>query len=462
MPEQLASTYNNYTQPTEVERAVTDDRVRWARVALVSLLLLFCFFLFEHDPSEFAGVKIGDTSEDRIADTYIDDIEAGSSVRKLLVIGYAFIGLTLAALSPERRWHLRWEALLPLLGLMMWAALSAAWSDDSSLTVRRLAATTILLVGSLGYARAMRPNEILFVAMTTLALFVGGSLLLDLRGGGRPWESNYRFGGTLHPNIQAAYCAVLCLAAYCLPSRLGGHWLGRGLFGFGFVMLVLTQSRTSVIALLVGLLAAFMVRLSPAIRWWSGAVLVSLAAMVALTAGALSDSGRRQLTEVALLGRTDQAKSLTGRVPLWQELSRYAADKPITGYGYDTFWSPDRIAAVMKTQDWAIQSAHNAYFDLTLQLGLVGLGFGLAFAIASMNLVQAAYSRAPAAGYAFAYGLLAFAFVNSLLESHFVKVKYPSVLAMIVILGVVAFFPEPEEATPEPENASLTPLPRHA
>lgn len=456
MPELVAPSYTA-SVPAPLAASAADG-VRWGRVAFVSLLMLTIFYLFEHDARQFAGLKIGDTSEDRIADGYIDDIEEGSSTRKLVVLGFAATGLLLAALSPERRWNPRWGALLPLVGLMLWAGLSAVWSDDSSLTVRRLAASTILLLGALGFARGLRPNELILMAMASIAMSISLSLMIDLRAGGRPWEGDYRFGGTLHPNIQAAYCAVLCLASFCLPSHLGGKWLGRLLFCYGFVLLVLTQSRTSVIALLIGLLAVFMIRLSPAIRWWSGAMLVSLVALVALTIGALNDSGRRQLTEVVLLGRTEKAGSLTGRVPLWQELSNYAADKSVTGYGYETFWTPDRIAAVMKSQDWAIQSAHNAYFELALQLGLVGLGLGLAFAVGGMNSAQAAYARTPLAGYAFAYGLVAFAFFNSLLESHFVKVKYPSVLALIAILSVIAFFPEPSEDDLADDTTPTPPL----
>ncbi len=80
-----------------------------------------------------------------------------------------------------------------------------------------------------------------------------------------------------------------------------------------------------------------------------------------------------------------------------------------------------------------------------------------------MNLAQSAYARAPSAGYAFAYGLVAFAFANSLLESHFVKVKYPSVLALIVLLGVIAFYPDPAEDEPErPHAPHPSPPPSHA
>ena len=47
------------------------------------------------------------------------------------------------------------------------------------------------------------------------------------------------------------------------------------------------------------------------------------------------------------------------------------------------------------------------------------------------------YARTGDAGYAFAYGGIAFALANSVLESHFVKLKYPTVIALIAAAAIV-------------------------
>jgi O-antigen ligase len=122
-------------------------------------------------------------------------------------------------------------------------------------------------------------------------------------------------------------------------------------------------------------------------------------------------------------------------------LSRFAAQRPLTGYGFESFWTPENIDAVMKSQKWALQSAHNAYFETVLQLGLPGLVMACAVVFASFNLTQTAYERSRAAGYAFIYGMLGFAMTNSLLESNFAKLKYPTIVALIGIFSVIAFYP---------------------
>ena len=448
MPELTAPSAAALPVNESVGAAADLSATRWPRVIAIAIGFFVAFYAFEHSPEQFAGgSRAVETREDRIRDDYIDDIEAGNARRKLIFFSYALVGFAGLAWCRQRPWNVRWTGAALLGALLLWAIASVLSSDEPSLTIRRLAASGLVLVGSLGFARIMRPNELISVCLISFTLFVGYSLLLDLAAGGRPWLSDYRFAGTLHPNIQAAYCGILCLAAFSQPVGFGRRWITRSLLAFGLVMLVQTQSRTAALAVLIGLMMVFLVSLRPAVRWAAGAALLSLVAMVVLLVASLGEGGRTQLRDLVLLGRTEQAGSLTGRVPLWEELSRYVADRPMTGYGYETFWTPDRIDAVMETQEWALQSAHNGYVDFTLQLGVIGLAIGLPLVLYGFNSFQSAYARTQAAGYAFAYGLFAFAMTNSLLESHFVKLKYPTVIALIALLGVLFFYPVEQDST---------------
>ncbi|MEO0529999.1 MAG: O-antigen ligase family protein [Planctomycetota bacterium] len=441
----------------EATKADSAPPIRWQRVAMVAAVFFLAFYKFEHSAAQFAGGGIAAVErEDRQRDNYIDSIEDGSSIRKVIFMSYAIAGVIALFTCKSRPWNPRIVGVSLLGAFILWAMLSVTSSDDAALTFRRLAATSLVLIGSLGFARLLRPNEVLAVALVTFTLFVGSSLLLDLKAGGRPWASDYRFAGTIHPNIQAAYCGVLCLAGFTFPASFGRKWVPRACLAFGFMMLLQTQSRTAALAVLIGLATVFMLRLKPSVRWGAGMVAACVVAMLTMFIASLGDGGKAELTNAALLGRTEQAGSLTGRVPLWEELSSYAAERLLAGYGYETFWTPERIEAVMKTQEWALQSAHNGYFDMTLQLGLIGLALGLATVLVSFNLFQSAYARTREAGYAFAYGVIAFALTNSLLESHFVKLKYPTVLAMIAVMGVLFFFPV-EEKEQSPEDLPLEP-----
>lgn len=447
MPEAAVTTrYWSRPSPPK-DDTVADDAppLRWQRIAIVAAVFFLAFYKFEHSAEQFAGGGIAAVErEDRQRDDYIESIESGSSSRKLIFMSFAMAGVVALFTCKDRPWNPQVVGVALFGAFVLWAMLSVTTSDDSGLTIRRLAATSLVLIGSLGFARLLRPNELLAVALITFSLFVGSSLLLDLKAGGRPWASDYRFAGTIHPNIQAAYCGMLCMAGFTFPAGFGRRWVPRALLAFGFMMLIQTQSRTAALAVLIGLGTIFMLRLKPAVRWGAGMLAACLLAIMTMSIASLGDGGRAGLTNAVLLGRTEQAGSLTGRVPLWEELSKYANERLFTGYGYETFWTPERIEAVMKTQEWALQSAHNGYFDLTLQLGLVGLALGLATVLTSFNLLQSAYAQTRESGYAFVYGVLAFALTNSLLESHFVKLKYPTVICMIAVMGILFFYPTEE------------------
>ncbi|TWT48712.1 O-antigen ligase family protein [Botrimarina hoheduenensis] len=432
---------NCMSSPQLAHTAEVSATIRTTRVALVAAAFTVLFYTFEHSAVEFAGGAAAGAREDRVKDEYIDAIESGNTQRKLLLVSYATAGLIAAAQCRSRPWNLRRGAVAALLATLAWAAMTVLFSEEPSLTVRRLAASGLVFAGSLGFARLLRPNELLAVTLATLTILCTNSFLIDLAAGGRPWRSDYRFSGTLHPNIQAAYCGVLCLAAYCFPAGFGKRWLPRILFAVGFVLLLQTQSRGALLALLAALVLVFMMRLPSRVRIFALAMIVSLAAGGTFLLGSLSHGQKGRLTEVILLGRTEQASSLTGRVPLWEQLLGYVSARPLTGYGYESFWTPDRIDAVMKQQQWAIQSSHNSFLEITLQLGIVGLLLTVATVLLTMGHLQSAYTRTRLEGYAFAYGIFVFALTNSLLESNFVKLKYPTVIAWIAMLSILCFYP---------------------
>ena len=61
-------------------------------------------------------------------------------------------------------------------------------------------------------------------------------------------------------------------------------------------------------------------------------------------------------------------------------------DRPILGYGYRAMWSPDdryRILLDDLTGGWGVNSSHNAFLEITLDLGAVGMGIILLIVVAA-------------------------------------------------------------------------------
>lgn len=73
------------------------------------------------------------------------------------------------------------------------------------------------------------------------------------------------------------------------------------------------------------------------------------------------------------MGRGEETgSSLTGRLPLWQDLSVYIQSRPWQGHGYGAFWTPRHIYEIAVSQEWVISEAHSSYIDAVLQLGIIG------------------------------------------------------------------------------------------
>lgn len=446
----------------QTERVKAGERAAaspWGRAPLQAgalLAVLGVFWVVEHRLI-YANAAISEVAETDIRDAYIEQLESGELLRQVALLGFGALGLVAVVSKRGAPWNIRTTAAVPLALLLVWTAASVVWSEQPGVTAKRLVVLACVLSGSAGLARVLTPREVLTGVLLILSALVSVSLATDLALGGTPWAGgDYRFGGTLHPNAQALYLGLLCLAAYCQPIGFGRRWMLWSVFAAALGLMLLTRSRTGLVALAAALVVVGTVRLPSRVRWAGASVLVCGLAAVVVFFSSVGEGARHRAVDAVLLGRTEQAGTLTGRVPLWEELLALASHRPITGYGYEGFWTPDLIAAIMKSQNWSIQSAHNAYLDTVLELGVVGLLLSVGFLGSAALSILAAYDATREPGYAFAMGVLVFGAVNSLLESLFTDVRFPPVVALVCLFGAVFFFPgtianeRPHTAQPQP------------
>jgi O-antigen ligase len=71
------------------------------------------------------------------------------------------------------------------------------------------------------------------------------------------------------------------------------------------------------------------------------------------------------------LGGTE---TLTGRIPLWFGVFQAIGDTPLFGYGYAAFWGNESGSLKYLTDsEWISGKSHNAFMDIWLDLGIIGL-----------------------------------------------------------------------------------------
>ena len=64
--------------------------------------------------------------------------------------------------------------------------------------------------------------------------------------------------------------------------------------------------------------------------------------------------------------------TLTGRTELWADLQSLVVN-PVVGAGFESFWTGSRLQVLWAKYWWHPNQAHNGYFEMYLNLGIVGL-----------------------------------------------------------------------------------------
>ena len=258
---------------------------------------------------------------------------------------------------------------------LAWCAASFMWSDDPKLTLKRWIALMCLVAVSVAVAKQFSLLQFvwLLIICTTSWLALGIAAEMSL-GRFRPWESGYRFAGVFHPNDMGTNFAILFLSSLYLSRAAIDQRKRNGLLlaaAVGAVFLLFTGSRTAVATVLAAMAGwSVMGPLKKVLM-----TVIVAAAAAGLLCMLLAFSLFADSSGIVAMGRDeDGISTLTGRVPLWEELLEvHAKQQPLFGYGFGAFWTPDRIFAVSDSQGWAISSTHSTYIDLLLTVGYVGL-----------------------------------------------------------------------------------------
>ena len=307
-------------------------------------------------------------------------------------------------------------ALFSLYGV--WCVLSLCWTGEASLTIGKLLVLliTTLVAVALAGRFSLREISILVFFSSALSNLIGLGAEIAL-GTFRPWDAMYRFSGLWHPNTHGLSLSLLVLSGLALwrSETRGKAWIA-GITSLGFVLLLLTRSRTSVASTILIAAFTYLLLAQRKQRW---ACLLGLAIAAGIAAFITANGVASLPFDSVLLGRQDtEASTLTNRIPLWKDCLPYIAQHPWTGYGYGGFWTPTRITTITAPEETAwnpemikyvpdgsfLPDAHSLYIETTLGTGLIGtflLTGGLLISIYILGF-QTLRTGSIGSGYAFA------------------------------------------------------------
>lgn len=369
----------------------------------------------------------------------------------------AILGLLLFRI--ERLWR-AWPAMIIIAAIVGLAFASRYWSIDFATTMRRVIALALSGGFALYLGAVFRGPHLPRLLMHTALIMAIGSLVmvfafpsigvhqLDNAGLWRGlWYQKNQMGAVM---VIGAVASAGCLASPD-PRRL----LPALALVLSSGLVLATQSKTSLLCLLVGLGliggflamrrggAAFAV-----VAVWSAVVLAGLGIWIWDT------------HSVAVLDALGKDPSLTGRTDIWDSLMRKVADRPWTGYGYGAFWGRIGDSApadwVRKETGWVVPSAHNGWIDLLVQLGWPGAVLvGTLITVTALVSILRATGSGVCEGW-WALGFLGAFLILSLSESILMEHQgLPWVLFMAVLTRAVL-------PSPSAFPAALVEKPRRA
>ena len=258
---------------------------------------------------------------------------------------------------------------------MLLVLVSAAWSIHPDLSIRRGVGYVLTMFIAAWLALRFDVLDGMKALSVSFAASAIGSILFvaafpsfgimqqaDLAG---TWRGVFPHKNVLGPVMAFAVFTELFILVVG-KGRPRWRWASLGTY---FVLVALSHSDT---ALLLSL--AYLAGTGIYLIWQRNKVTGVGISMVAagFLLGALMTLWSNPQFALGMLGRDT---TLTGRTELWPSVIALIEQRPVLGWGYRAMWQPDDPARIVIDQinTWGASSSHNAFLEIALQLGLVGL-----------------------------------------------------------------------------------------
>jgi len=368
--------------------------------------------------------------------------EEESSGRASRQIGFLLLGgvgvILLArpgvmALAPSR------IVLFSLSMLLIWAMVSAAWSADVAITLKRQVVLVCMLLAAAGLIKQFTITQLAAMALvhSLLVVVLGVAVELALHSTDSLSGEEYRFAGTLHPNHMGINASLLLLCSLFFAFQFADRRFFL-IAAIAIATLLMTKSRTALSSTLIGsfVFAILAYPRRPRMAVLLVILLAAAAAMLVEATDAFSSLGQTVLMNRA----NSDPTTLTGRTMIWQfAYDRIRGDwgRMLGGFGYGGFWTSETAEALSQRAHFALAEGHNAYLDIMLQLGVIGLALYLCCILGTLGIWISIARRSSSAQAAFAAALICYALNHHLAESAMIAPTFPT-LILWAVMGMAA------------------------
>jgi exopolysaccharide production protein ExoQ len=420
-----------------VSQPVRIGMAAWCVAAMLTASLI----AMVHDPN-YANARGQEAVEEgRGVDdkTAMDDGFDAAALGRVVGFGILLAAGAYCFVTRPRNAQIQWDGLTMLIVLALaWTLASWGWSAEPGKTWRELLRLLSYFAVAAALALRFDLRSLCFVIAAGLAGSVGAAVAFEIATGGfNPWLADYRLSGSLHSNILAVQAAVVALIAFAFALQPGERvafcW---AVFTAALTVVLFTRARTALATVIAGAVAIQVVR-RPSRKWLLFALTAAplLAGVLVVASG--SDLLNGGVNSVASMGRSDDKGDFTGRLPLWSFVWEETAGHRLEGFGWGAFWLPDRIRSAFGELNWFPRHAHNAYLQIVVNLGLVGLVIAVAIGLVALRRAALLMGRTELPEYSAILGVLVGIFINGVAESAFVMPRDMGLFAATVVLSLV-------------------------
>lgn len=273
-----------------------------------------------------------------------------------------------------------------IVGLLLIAIASTAWSQDPSFTLRRsivLVATTVF--GIYFGSRFTVPQQLRLLAWTCALVVLSSfaiAIVLPRYGVDHFLHPGDWQGAFTQKNMLARIMVLAVMVFYFARPSVGrfARWTGMAA---SFALLALSRSVTG--AIVFCLICATL----PLYRLLRTKISFAVPILIAIGVGAAGSALVIASSLADILQLVNRSPRLTGRTDLWAAVMTSILKHPLLGYGFNGFWQgmQGESASLLQTVGWPALHSHNGFLDLTLDLGFLGL---VIFAIGYVGFLRRA------------------------------------------------------------------------
>jgi len=272
-----------------------------------------------------------------------------------------------------------------LLAALVWFALSAGASPNAGLASRRLLLSVFTLFQAAAFiqlpldrthfARLLTAAALIILVLCYAGVFLapGLSIHQSIDVAEPELAGNWR-GLFSHKNGAGAAMVVLIFVGIFV-IRTFNVALGALVIALAAVFLFFTESKSPIRLLPVVLAASYLI-----VRVRRPSLKFAVAAVIPLLINVLTVGTVLFAPIDALVGDLISDPTFTGRDVIWLFAVDHIAQRPFLGFGFQAFWGTSGLVSswsYLESWGYRASDAHNAYLNLGVMTGIVGLVLAL-------------------------------------------------------------------------------------